>query len=192
MFATFLLPLWSLTFATEGLGREREGRNLLWLLTRPLPRPAIYLAKFVALLPWCLLLCVGGFALICLAGGAVGRLALEIYWPAVLAGTIAFAALFHLMGAAFRRAAIVAILYAFFLETVMGNLPGYLKRASLSFYTRCLMFDRAHEFGLHPERPSVYIPVSGATATWVLAGLTLALLLVGMAIFSRSEYADLT
>ena len=33
MFTTFLLPLWSLSFATEGIGREREDRNLLWLQT---------------------------------------------------------------------------------------------------------------------------------------------------------------
>ncbi|HYV38814.1 MAG TPA: ABC transporter permease subunit, partial [Gemmataceae bacterium] len=60
IFATFLLPLCSLSFATEALGREREQRNLLWTLTRPVPRPAIYLGKFVAMLPWCLLLNVGG------------------------------------------------------------------------------------------------------------------------------------
>ena len=34
------------------MGAEREGSSLVWLLTRPLSRPAIYLAKFVALLPW--------------------------------------------------------------------------------------------------------------------------------------------
>src|SRR5579884_1361074 len=84
VFGTFLLPLWSLSFATEGLGREREAHNLLWVLTRPLPRPAIYLAKFAALLPWCLLLNLGGFAVICLAGGRWGLMALEVYWPAVL------------------------------------------------------------------------------------------------------------
>src|ERR1017187_7354095 len=70
LFTTFLLPLWSVSFATEGLGREREAQNLLWVLTRPISRPAIFLAKYVALLPWCLLLNFGGFALICLAGGA--------------------------------------------------------------------------------------------------------------------------
>src|SRR5262249_11766294 len=84
MFTTFLLPLWCLTFATEGLGREREGRNLVWLLMRPVPRPAVYLAKFIAILPWCLALNLGGFTLICLVGGDTGRLALSIYWPAVL------------------------------------------------------------------------------------------------------------
>src|SRR4051794_18377541 len=42
----FLLPIWSLSFATQALGGEREGRTLVWLLTRPLSRPAVYLAKF--------------------------------------------------------------------------------------------------------------------------------------------------
>src|SRR5439155_17374495 len=139
IFTTFLLPLCSLSFATEALGREREQRNLVWTLTRPLPRPAVYLGKFVALLPWCLVLNLAGFGLICLAGGEPGRAALGLYWPAVVMGTVAFAALFHLMGALFRRPAVVAILYAFFLETVMGNLPGHLKRGSISFYMRCLM-----------------------------------------------------
>src|SRR5262245_60258996 len=135
LFTTFLLPLWSTAFATEGLGREREANNLLWVLTRPIPRPAIFFAKYLALLPWCLLLNLGGFALLCLAGGQPGRLAFELYWPAVFWGTLAFSALFHLLGACLRRAAVIALLYAFFLETIMGNMPGQFKRLSISFYT---------------------------------------------------------
>ena len=78
-FVTFLLPLFSLTFATEALGREREERNLIWLLTRPISRPAAYLAKYLALLPWSLGLNVGGFAVICWAGGEPGRTALSLF-----------------------------------------------------------------------------------------------------------------
>lgn len=188
IFATFLLPLWTLSFATDAFGREREAGTLLWLLTRPLSRRALYLAKFLATLPWCLLLNVGGFALMCLAAGPPGRLAFQLYWPAVVLGTLAFAALFHFLGALLRRAAIIALLYAFFLETVMGNLPGHLKRLSISFYTRCLMFERAHDFGIVPERPELYLPVSGATATWVLAGVTAVFLGFGMWWFARKEY----
>jgi len=190
LFTTFLLPLWSVSFATEGLGREREAQNLLWVLTRPIQRSAIFLAKYVALLPWCLLLNFGGFALICLAGGDHGRLALEVYWPAVFWGTLAFSALFHLLGACLRRAAVVALLYAFFLETIMGNMPGHFKRLSISFYTRCLMFERAHDIGVQPERPLWYMPVSGTTAWLVLAGITVACLIVGAIVFTWNEYLD--
>lgn len=191
IFTTFLLPLCSLSFATEALGREREQNNLLWTLTRPMPRAAIYLAKFVAMLPWCLVLNVGGFFLICRVAGPPGEMAFATFWPAMVLGTLTFAALFHLMGALFRRAPVIAILYAFFLETVMGNLPGHLKRASINFYVRCLMYDSASSYNLHPERPLIYNAVSGDVAAAVLVALTVVLLAVGMWIFSRSEYLDI-
>jgi len=191
VFLSFLLPIWSLSFATEALGGEREGSSLVWLLTRPLPRPAIYLAKFVALLPWSLGLNLGGFALLCLLAGRPGLIALGLYWPAVLCASLAFAALFHLMGAWFRRSAIVAIVYTFFLETILGNMPGYMKRVSIGFYARCMMFDAAQDYGVQPEKPNVYLPVDGTSAWMALLGLTVGLLLLGMYVFSRSEYQDL-
>src|SRR6185437_16274413 len=118
IFLSFLLPLWSLSFATEALGGERESNSLIWLLSRPLPRPAIYLAKFIALLPWSFGLNLGGFGLICLVAGPPGAMAFRLFWPAVLWATLAFSALFYLMGAFFRRPAVVAIVYGFFLEVI--------------------------------------------------------------------------
>jgi ABC-type Na+ efflux pump permease subunit len=191
VFVAFLLPIWCLSFATEALGGERESRSLVWLFSRPLSRPAIYAAKFVALLPWTLGFALGGFAVLCLCAGAPGRLAFSLYWPAVAAASLAFCALFHLMSAVFRRPAIIAIVYSFFLETVLGTMPGYMKRVSIGFYTRCLMFDAAQSNGLAPpEMASVYLPVDPVTAWTVLIGLTFALLLVGMVVFARLEYCD--
>lgn len=191
IFLSFLLPLWSLSFATEALGGERESNSLVWLLSRPLPRPAIFLAKFVALLPWSLGLNLGGFGLLCLAGGAPGATAFRLYWPAVLWSTLAFSALFYLMGAFFRRPAVVAIVYAFFLEVIFGNMPGFLKRISIGFYTRCMMYEAAGDYGVQPERPDIFLPVDGTTALIVLIGLTIALLGIGIVIFSRSQYQEI-
>jgi hypothetical protein len=190
LFLSFLLPLWSLSFATESIGGDRETNSLVWLLTRPLPRWAIYLAKFAALLPWSLGLNVGGFGLLCLLGGAPGRLAFYLFWPSVLWATLAFSALFHFLGAAFRRPAVVGILYTFFLEALLGNMPGYLKRVSVGFYTRCLMFEAAETYDVQPEKPSVYLPVDGFTAEVVLAGATVGLLVLGAVWFARSQYHD--
>jgi ABC-type transport system involved in multi-copper enzyme maturation permease subunit len=192
IFLSFLLPLWSLSFATESLGGERESNSLIWLLTRPLPRPAIYLAKFVALLPWSLGLNLGGFALLCLAGGRPGLLALRLYWPAVLCASLAFSALFFLFGAWARRPAVLALVYSFFLEVIFGNMPGYLKRISISFYTHCMMYDAASDYGVQPEKPSIFLPVDGSTALAVLLGLTVGLLLVGMFLFARTEYHEVS
>jgi hypothetical protein len=185
---SFLLPIWSLSFATQAMAGEREGTSMVWLLTRPLSRPGIYLAKYLAQLPWSLGLTLGGFSLICLVGGRPGAMALAMFWPAILCGTLAFTALFHLIGSFFKRPAIVSLVYAFFLEVWMGNMPGYLKRSSISFYVRCMMFDAGQDYDVRPESPSVYLPVDGSTASWILALTTMALVLLGMLLFSRSEY----
>jgi ABC-type transport system involved in multi-copper enzyme maturation permease subunit len=190
LFLTFLLPIWSLSFATEALGGERESNSLVWLLTRPLSRGGIYLAKFVALLPWSMALNVGGFALICLAAGPPGTQAFRLFWPAILAATLTFTALFYLMGAVFRRPAVVAIVYSFCLEIVLGNMPGYLKRVSVGFYARCMMFESAQSYGVQPDNPDVFLPVGGTTALLVLAGATSALLALGTYVFSRSQYTE--
>src|SRR5262249_34684801 len=122
------------------------------------------------------------------AAGRPGHLAFELYWPAVVWATLAFSALFLFMGAFFRRPAVVGVVYAFFLETIFGNMPGYLKRASISFYARCIMFDAAQDWDVQPEKPSIYLPVDGTTAVWVLIGVSVALLFLGMWWFARKEY----
>ena len=43
-----------------------------------------------------------------------------------------------------------------------------------------------------PEKPSIYLPVNGSTAWMVLIGLTILFLAVGMAVFTRSEYHDMS
>jgi ABC-type transport system involved in multi-copper enzyme maturation permease subunit len=190
IFLNFLLPLWTLSFATDAMGSERENRTLIWLMTRPLPRMSIYLAKYVATLPWCLGLNLLGFTAICLAAGEPGRRALELFWPAVVWGTLAFAALFHLMAVLFRRPAVVGLIYAFFFEVVVSDLPGDLKRLSISFYIRSLMFDATASLDMSPEQLTVFSPVSGLTAWFVLVGITVALIIIGMIVFARTEYRE--
>lgn len=192
LFLGFLLPLFSLSFATGALGQEREGRSLVWLMTRPLPRSGVYLAKFLGMLPWCLALTVGGFGLLCLAGGEIGRQAFPLYAPGVFAGTLAFAALFHLFGALLPRPSIVGVLYAFFFETLLSELPipGTLKRLSINYYTRCLLYSAAQTQDVPVESSSLFVPVSPTTAWAVLLGATVGLTVLGMWLFAKMEHRD--
>lgn len=190
VFLSFLLPIWTLSFATEALGGERESNSLIWLLSRPLPRPAMYLAKFVALLPWVLALNLGGFTLLCVLAGGPGHQALYLFWPVIFWTTVAFAALFHLIGTSLRRPAVIGILYVFFLEIILNLMPGFLKRFSISYYARCMMFDAGHNYGIWPENERVFMPVSGPTALAVLCGVTVCLLAVGSLLFTRMQYQD--
>jgi ABC-type transport system involved in multi-copper enzyme maturation permease subunit len=159
-------------------------------MTRPIPRSGIYLAKFLGTLPWCLAFSAGGFVAVCLAGGAHGREALARFWPAAVMGTVVFAALFHLIGALFRRPVVVGLVYVFFFEALVPALPGSLKLLSLTFYVRSLMYNEAADAGYPAEMLEVSEPVSPTTAWAVLAAATAALTLLGMWLFSRSEYRD--
>jgi hypothetical protein len=190
-FVSFLMPVWTLGFATDAMGAERENGTLMWLLARPLSRPAIYLAKYAGVLPYTFGMSAGGFAVLCLAGGWPGRLAFQVFWPAVLVGTWAFSSLYFCMGVCFQRPAIAAVVYSFFLETVLANMPGHMKRLSVGFYTRCMMFEGAEQYGFQPEKPAVYQPVSGSAALMVLSVVVAASLLIGICVFSYKEYRDL-
>ena len=135
---------------------------------------------------------MGGFGLLCLLGRAAGReTSLRLFWPAVLCATLAFAALFQLIGACFRRPAVVAIVYSFFLEIILGNMPGFFKRASISFYTRCMIYEAVQHKGIAPAR-RLFLAVDGATALLVLVAATVLLLAVGMFIFARKEYHEVS
>ncbi|HMP15553.1 MAG TPA: ABC transporter permease subunit [Gemmatales bacterium] len=239
IYFNLLMPLMCLCFGTQALGGEWEERSLVWILTRPIPRWLIYLAKFTAALPWTLLSTVGGFWL---AGWAVGSRTVDfrwheqiverlpqfgpftvpsllpellvpgtvqpmtfwpglevvrVLWPCVLAGSVAYLALFMLLGAVFRR----STAYAFLLEGLVGTMPGLLKRASLAFYTRCMAYDWAAwkswptatgNLGIDPSKASLVLPVPGVLALAVLILVTGLLLLVGAWWFSRKEYHDLS
>jgi ABC-2 type transport system permease protein len=190
VFVGFVLPLFTLAFASGALGTEREARSLIWLTTRPLPRSAIYLATFLGAVPWCVAFAVGGFAVLCAAAGPVGREAFAAFWPAAAGGTVAFAALFHLVGAAVRRPVVVGLVYVFFFEALVAALPGSLKLLSLSFYARSLIYNEAVAAGYPGAMLDVPDPVSAGTAWAVLAAATAALLAAGAWRFATAEYRD--
>jgi len=82
VYFNLLVPLICLCFGTQALGGEWEERSLVWMLTRPLPRPLIYLGKYVAALPWTLAFTLGGFLL---AGISVGPRHIDFNWNTSIA-----------------------------------------------------------------------------------------------------------
>jgi ABC-2 type transport system permease protein len=189
-YLVFVLPLFTLSYATAAFGTDRESRSLIWLMTRPIPRSGIYLAKFLGALPWCVMFGLGGFVALCLAGGEYGRKALVMFWPAATGATIAFSALFHLIGAIFRRPVVVGLVYVFFFEALVGALPGSLKLLSLTFYVRSLMYNAAVASGCQAELLDVPQAVSSTTAWEMLGAATVLLTAFGMWLFARLEYRD--
>jgi ABC-2 type transport system permease protein len=183
----FLLPVLCLCLGTQSLGGEWEDRSLIWLLIKPLPRAWIYLAKFLSAVPWTCLLALGGLILLGTLGGEEAMQVVAKTWYAVLLTSLAYLSVFVLLGAWLRRATVVAVAYSFVFEMLIGNIPGLMKRASISFYARCMIF--ATDIPeIVPSRSTLYMPVDSTLAEWVLLTVTVGMLGLGMLIFQTREY----
>lgn len=191
IFVTFLAPLLTLIYATSAFGDEREDRTLVYLLTRPLARWRIYLAKGLGVLPLVLIIVLGAFLALCSVGGEPGKNLMVRFLPGLTLGTIAYTALYLLFGAIAPRPLIMSVVYTFLVETLVGNMPGTLKRMALSYHTRCLLFDAGKDIGVAPYSPRHFLPISTPAATWVLIGAIAVCVLWGAIAFQRREYRDL-
>lgn len=192
VFASFVVPVCALAFGTASVGGDREDRTLVFLLVRPIPRALILLAKFTATVPLVLGMVVGSFWLYCLLAGEVGQVAFRLYLPALVYMTLAYVCLFHLFAVTFRHSTIVALVYALFMEVLLGNIPGIVKRVAVNYYGRSLMYAAGAPEGLTTPDPQWFEPLSVETASWALLGIAVGGLLLATVIFSRREYRDLT
>ena len=194
-YIAFLMPVLAIGYGAAGIGAEREDRTLIYLLMTPLPRPVAYFVRFVA----AQLLVVGTTAVslwtLCALAGAPGDEAWSLFWPASLMGAAAYAALFLLVGSVFRHGTIISLAYWFFLEVLFGNMPGIIKRVSVAFYVRSMIYEAGADLDIGPAgrvAREMFLPVNADTARTALLTATAALLVVGIAAFTRREYRDVS
>jgi len=192
VFAMFIVPVCSLAYATTSIGGDREDHTLLFVLIRPVPRWLVLLAKLTATIPLVTGLLISSFYLYCQQAGAVGEVALDLYLPAVFLMAIAYTCLFQLMAVVFRHSTIVALIYSLFMELVLGNLPGIIKRVAINYYGRSIMYRAGETQGLVPPRSDWFEPISYTDAQHALLFIAGGSLLVSLMIFQRREYRDLT
>lgn len=192
VYVTGLLPVLSLIYATAALGEERDERTLVYTLIRPLSRYRVYVAKGLGILPMVLLAGLGGYALMCRCAGPEGPILWNLFLPAIARGCIAYTSLFLLFGALFPRPLVFAVCYSFFCETLLGNMPGTIKRLAISYHCRCLMFDSGAPYGIEPASSLQFLPISGSAAAWSLDLASVALLAIGAYFFHRKEFNEFT
>ena len=190
--AAFVVPICAVAFGTTSIGGDREDHTLVFLLVRPVPRVLVLWAKFVATLPLALGFVTGVFYLCCRLAGPPGALAYPLYLHPLLSMTLAYVCLFHLFAVAFRHATIISLVYALFMELVLGNLPGIVKRIAINYYGRSLIYAAGMDTGLPAPNPAWFEPISAVTANWALLGIAAFGLLAAMIVFDRREYRDLT
>ena len=196
---SFALTILSVTYGTGVVSQEIEQRTIVYLLTRPLPRWRLLLARFLV----SVLVVVGVCTL------ATLLLALTVFGPthlgdaaigpdikAIILGAFAYGSLFLLLGTALPKPLTWGLFFVFGWETWVPKLPGSFALLSVMSYLRALA---SREISVDPSEnagdnllmafsraPDVTISSTVAWTTLLL--LTAVCTLAAMIIFSRKEY----
>ena len=191
----FVLVILAVIFGTGVVSQELEQKTMVYLLTRPVPRWRILLAKFGGALVG--ITAASWLAALLLAGAVFGGgLFHELVRRDLLilpVGALAYGAFFLLLATALNRPLIVGLGLAFGWETWAPQISGVFQRFSLMTYLRVLA---PHEALQREDDPISMLSqmlnpeqISQSTAWWTLA-ITIALTLgLSLLLFSNREYA---
>lgn len=143
-----IVPLIALVVGSAVVSEEIDDRTITYLFTRPIPRPAILIGRWLASVVLVTLvlgtstlaaLAILDAALVPLRGAldpAIPRRILEV----VLLGGAVYSGLFAALGALVRRPVIVGLGYSFAVEVFLANLPGGNQSLTIQYYLRSILF----------------------------------------------------
>lgn len=193
-FIAFLMPVFAICYGASAIGGEREDRTLIYLLIASIPRWIVLVVKAAAAALLAAGWSVATLWLLCFLAGSHGEPIWPVFWPATVLGASAYAMLFLALGTTFRHGTLIALAYWFFLEVLFGNIPGIIKRVSIAFYVRCIVYDDSGDLRLGPATRvarETFLPVSDDTGKTVLILAAIGLLTASAVLFSRREYREL-
>jgi ABC-2 type transport system permease protein len=132
-----LLPLASAIFSSAVLSQEIEQKTIVYLLTRPIPRPQFLITRTLA--SSLVVVIMIGLSTLALSAAVYGGFGLKnpYLWHdmvAIVVGALAYGTLFVLVSLIVNRAMIVCLLFAFAWETSVPSMGGSIYLLSISSY----------------------------------------------------------
>lgn len=198
-FLQFYIVLLALFYGTSVASEEVENRTLSYLLTRPLPKPAIVLGKYAAYSALIAVLVAVSLAVSFFVLNAArlrepGLYATFLRYLGVLAlGVLAYMAFFTFLGVLLKRAIILGLVFGFGWENVIQYFPGSTQKFSIVHYLKSLLPYRPAPIGAGGGRGVALLlfrlePTKPLAAVLILAALTAALLALAGWLFRIKEY----
>jgi ABC-type transport system involved in multi-copper enzyme maturation permease subunit len=142
----FLVIFISLFYGTALISEEVEGKTLTYLFMRPIPKPAIMLGKYLALIWIGAIMIIPTVVLsyvILYAGGNMAPFFQDLRVlirdiGIVFLALLAYGALFSLLGAWMRHSILLGLAYAFGWEGIVALLPGFTRKLTITHYVQSI------------------------------------------------------
>ena len=145
LYIRFIVPVLGVFYGTALIADEVDDKTITYLFTRPIPRSAVLLGKYLAYLVCTVLLVLPSvmlvyFFVVPLTGSIGDSFPSLLEDLAMLAvGLAAYGAVFALVGARLKRPLVIGLVYAFGWEPAVLLFPGYLKRLTVGYYLQALV-----------------------------------------------------
>lgn len=136
----FTVPVLGVFYGTSLIADEVEDKTITYLFTRPIPKGAVLVGKFLAYLACTFFVVLPSVVIVYLAivpmRGSLGASFLDLLKDlALLAiGLAAYGAVFAFIGARFKRPLLVGLIFIFGYEQAALAFPGYLKKFTVAYY----------------------------------------------------------
>lgn len=190
LFLRFIVPVLGIFYGTSLMADEIEDKTITYLFTRPIPRSAVLIGKYLAYLASTVLIVLPSvmlvyFLVVPIGGGSIASSFPNLLRDLVLLalGLAVYGAVFAAVGAWIKRPVLFGLFFAFGWENVAMLMPGYLKRFTVAFYTQSLVPHAMPQDSLLTILQSVFKESVSATQ----AVLTLlAVLVVALALATRA------
>lgn len=195
-FLQFYIVILSLFFGTSVTAEEVEGKTLCYLVTRPIPKPAVVLGKYLAYALLMAFMVAVSLALsyFILNAGRLAQPSLYLtflgYLGVLVLGILAYTAFFTFLGAVLKRAIILGLMFGFGWENVIQYFPGSTQRFSIVHYLKSLLPYRPMGGGGRGVALLLFRlePTSPVTAVLMLAVIAGAFLALACWAFRTKEY----
>jgi len=141
----FTVPVLGVFYGTSLMADEVEDKTITYLFTRPIPRGAVLVGKYLAYLGCTLFVVLPSVVLVYLLvvpirgslGGSFPDLLKDLALLAL--GLAVYGAVFAFVGAKFKRPLLVGLIFIFGWEQAALAFPGYLKRFTVAYYLQGLV-----------------------------------------------------
>jgi ABC-2 type transport system permease protein len=194
IFLKFIVPVLGVFYGTALMADEVEDKTITYLFTRPIPRGAVLVGKYLAYLACTLLVVLPSvmivyFLLVPLSAipGTFGNLLIDLGMLAL--GLAVYGGVFAFVGAFFKRPLVIGLIFAFGWEQVVLLLPGSTKQFTIAYYLQALAphampSDGVTSLlqGMFRENPPIWVCLA-----WLFSYLVVFLWLATRAV-ERKEY----